>query len=269
MMVKIRTQGKYHEYVELEIVGRVDYQDIESFKEALNRFEREQTRKHYLNLGRTDLLCGAAIDEILNVKRNLENKGELFDVIDISGNMETFLRGTNAFDELKPNLVGVFNIQKDIRARKGNRATANLHSEIRRKIQFMFNHGPAYTDMPRSSKVIVVDDVGMIRNHLRKAAEAAGCKVIGEAQDGDEAVSLSQALKPDLILMDIIMNRMDGITALREIKKFLPETKIIMVSSYAKPSNVIDSMRFGAANFVIKPFEEVYMSNLIKSTLMN
>jgi len=265
MKVKIKTPGKYHEYVELEIIGRVDYQDMECFKEALNRFERLQTRKHYMNLGRTELLCSAAIDEIIDVKKHIESRGELFDVIDISGNIEAHLRDTNMFDELKPNLIGVFNIQKKIRTETPGKRLM----EAGKRIPFIFNYGLPYTDVPRKTKVIVVDDVGMIRTHLRKAAEAAGCDVVGEAQDGEEAVSLSQTLKPDLIIMDIVMSRMDGITALKEIKKILPATKIIMVSSQAKPSNVIDSMRFGAANFVIKPFEEMYMSNLIKSTIMN
>ena len=114
-------------------------------------------------------------------------------------------------------------------------------------------------------KILVVDDVASMRKKLRTILEEAGCEVVGEAEDGDEAVNLSRILKPDLVTMDIVMNRMNGIDATRELKHECPNIKVIMITQMAKPSNVKESMRAGAVNFIIKPFDAQSVTRIVKN----
>ncbi len=116
-------------------------------------------------------------------------------------------------------------------------------------------------------KIMVVDDITIIRKHIRTILERHGYFLAAEADDGDEAVRLAVEIKPDVILMDYVMKRMDGITALREIKRLLPDTCVIIMTQSAKPSIVRESMVSGAANFIIKPFTPRQILSILKKVL--
>ncbi len=116
-------------------------------------------------------------------------------------------------------------------------------------------------------RILVVDDVESMRRHLRGTLEAAGYDVVGEADDGDAAVDMAKLLKPDLITMDIVMKRLNGIEAARQIKRELPNTKIIMITQAAKPSLVAESIKAGAQNFVIKPYDSAKLAQIVSRTL--
>jgi two-component system chemotaxis response regulator CheY len=79
--------------------------------------------------------------------------------------------------------------------------------------------------------------------------------VVGEAQTGTEAVAKFKQLKPDLVTMDILMPDMDGIDAVREIMRFRPEARVLMCSAMGQQSLVLDAIRAGAKDFVVKPFQ--------------
>lgn len=105
-------------------------------------------------------------------------------------------------------------------------------------------------------RVMIVDDVEWFRKTIRTMLEMRGYHVVGEAASGEEAVPLALELKPDIITMDLIMSGMDGVEAIERIRGRLPNTKIVMITQESKPSVVMKSLRAGADNFLMKPFDE-------------
>lgn len=105
------------------------------------------------------------------------------------------------------------------------------------------------------NRILVVDDAAFMRMMIKDILEKNGYEVVGEAQDGQEAVEKYKELNPDLVTMDITMPEMDGITALKEIKKINPEAKIVMCSAMGQQAMVIDAIQAGAKDFIVKPFQ--------------
>ncbi len=102
-------------------------------------------------------------------------------------------------------------------------------------------------------RVLIADDQDFIRRGLRAVlSEEKDIKVCAEAIDGRDALGKALELKPDVVIMDIIMPRMDGIKATRLLRKVLPETKILSLSQYDIPEMVDEMERAGAAAFVSK-----------------
>ena len=100
-----------------------------------------------------------------------------------------------------------------------------------------------------------MDDTAFMRLTLRRTLERFGHEVVGEAADGEEAVQLYQELRPDLVTMDITMPKMDGITAIREIRKIDPRAKIIVCSAMGQKPMVIEALEAGAQDFLVKTFD--------------
>jgi len=101
--------------------------------------------------------------------------------------------------------------------------------------------------------ILVVDDSLIMRRNIIKMIESLGHKVIGEAKDGQEAIEFYRKLKPDLVTMDITMPRMDGLNAVKELKRIDKNAKIIMVTSHGQEEMVIDAIRSGASGYLLKP----------------
>jgi len=112
--------------------------------------------------------------------------------------------------------------------------------------------------------IMIVDDTSFMRKALRKIIESArlATKII-EAADGIEAVMKYKEYRPNLVTMDVLMPKADGIQALRAIKKIDPEARVVMVSSSGKSHIVQDAMRFGALDYVLKPFDHARMSVIL------
>ncbi|TJX66290.1 response regulator [Soehngenia saccharolytica] len=106
-----------------------------------------------------------------------------------------------------------------------------------------------------AKRVLVVDDAIFMRMKLKDILEKNGFEVVAEAQNGLEAVEKYKAEKPDLVTMDITMPEMDGITALKEIKKIDPNAKVIMCSAMGQQSMVMEAIQSGAIDFIVKPFD--------------
>ncbi|WP_186577461.1 response regulator [Aquibacillus kalidii] len=104
-------------------------------------------------------------------------------------------------------------------------------------------------------KILIVDDAAFMRMMIKDILSKNGYDVVGEAQDGAQAVEKYKELSPDLVTMDITMPEMDGITALKEIKKMSGEAKIIMCSAMGQQAMVIDAIQAGAKDFIVKPFQ--------------
>jgi two-component system chemotaxis response regulator CheY len=110
-------------------------------------------------------------------------------------------------------------------------------------------------DKQMAKTVLVVDDAIFMRMKLRDILEKNGFEVVAEAQNGVEAIEKYKAEKPDLVTMDITMPEMDGITALKEIKKIDPNAKVIMCSAMGQQSMVMEAIQSGAIDFIVKPFD--------------
>lgn len=103
--------------------------------------------------------------------------------------------------------------------------------------------------------ILIVDDAAFMRMMIKEILTKNGFEVVGEANDGLEAIEKYKELKPDLITMDITMPEMDGIAALKEIKKLDSNAKIIMCSAMGQQAMVIDAIQAGAKDFIVKPFQ--------------
>lgn len=103
--------------------------------------------------------------------------------------------------------------------------------------------------------VLIVDDAAFMRMMLKDILTKAGYEVVGEAENGAVAIEKYKDLRPDVVTMDITMPEMDGITALKEIRKINPNTVVIMCSAMGQQAMVIDAIQAGAKDFIVKPFQ--------------
>lgn len=104
-------------------------------------------------------------------------------------------------------------------------------------------------------KIMVVDDAAFMRMMIKNALSSNGYTNLIEAADGKIAFETYQSEKPDLVIMDITMPNMDGIQALQAIKAFDGSAKIVMCSAMGQESMVVEAIRFGALDFIVKPFK--------------
>ena len=116
-------------------------------------------------------------------------------------------------------------------------------------------------------KILLVDDAAFMRMLIKDVLVKSGFNVVGEAQDGFEAIEKYKALEPDLIIMDITMPNMDGLTALKEIKKDHPGAKIIMCSAMGQESYVVEAIKSGASDFIVKPFQNDRIISTVNKVL--
>ncbi len=121
--------------------------------------------------------------------------------------------------------------------------------------------------MEMSHKILIVDDAAFMRMMIKDILTKNGFEVVGEAADGAQAVEKYKETTPDLVTMDITMPEMDGITALKEIKKINPNAKIIMCSAMGQQAMVIDAIQAGAKDFIVKPFQADRVIEAISKTL--
>lgn len=106
-----------------------------------------------------------------------------------------------------------------------------------------------------SANVMIVDDAAFMRMMVKDILTKNGYTVVGEAENGAIAVDKYMELTPDLVIMDITMPEMDGLQAVREIRKRAPEARIIMCSAMGQQAMVIDAIQSGAKDFIVKPFQ--------------
>lgn len=114
------------------------------------------------------------------------------------------------------------------------------------------------------AKILICDDAMFMRASIRKMVEAEGFQVIAEAGDGAECISSYQIYHPDLVLMDITMLDMDGITATKKIMEIDQNAKIIIVSALGLQEKVFEAITAGAKDFVVKPFTQEILIQCMK-----
>ena len=117
------------------------------------------------------------------------------------------------------------------------------------------------------ARVLIVDDAAFMRMMIKDILEKNGFEIVGEGNNGIKAVELYKKEKPDIVTMDITMPDMDGIEAVKEIKAFDPAAKIIMCSAMGQQTMVMDAIRAGARDFIVKPFQPDRVLEAIRKVL--
>ena len=115
--------------------------------------------------------------------------------------------------------------------------------------------------------ILVVDDSKFLNEHIKRIVEQENYQVVGQAFDGEEAVQKYQELLPDCVTLDIVMPKMDGIEALKQIKAIDPAAVVVMVSSAGTKDKASEALLNGAKNFIVKPFEEEKVLEVIGAAL--
>ena len=105
------------------------------------------------------------------------------------------------------------------------------------------------------AKIMLVDDAAFMRMMVKDALTKAGYTDLVEAQDGADAVEKFTEINPDLVIMDITMPNKDGLEALKEIKAAHPNANIVMCSAMGQEAMVIEAIKSGAKDFIVKPFK--------------
>ncbi len=115
--------------------------------------------------------------------------------------------------------------------------------------------------------VLIVDDALIMRRRIREIAEEAGWQVAGEAKDGIEAVALYQQAKPDLVTLDIVMPKIDGVSALKQIIQHDPQARVVMVSAVNQKEKLAECIQAGAFDFIVKPFDKASLLTFFEKIL--
>lgn len=105
------------------------------------------------------------------------------------------------------------------------------------------------------NRLMIVDDALIMRMKIRDIAGAAGWQVVAEAQNGEEAVALYEQHQPDLVTLDMVMPKLDGVAALRAIRELNPNAQVVMVSAVDQKDKLNDCITSGAMDFIVKPFD--------------
>jgi two-component system chemotaxis response regulator CheY len=116
-------------------------------------------------------------------------------------------------------------------------------------------------------KVLIVDDAAFMRMMIKDILVKNGFEISGEAPNGLKAIELYKAEKPDVVTLDITMPEMDGIQALKEIRSFDPSSKVIMCSAMGQQAMVMEAIKSGAKDFIVKPFQSERVLEAIKKVL--
>ncbi|MBV9006183.1 MAG: response regulator transcription factor, partial [Solirubrobacterales bacterium] len=115
-------------------------------------------------------------------------------------------------------------------------------------------------------RVLIVDDHAVVREGLRTFLELQDdVEVIAEAADGEEAVESAQKLRPDVILMDLVMPKLDGIAAMRRLHDLLPDARVIVLTSFLDEDRLLPAIQAGAAGYLLKNAEPAELARAIRA----
>ena len=115
-------------------------------------------------------------------------------------------------------------------------------------------------------RVLIVDDHAVVREGLRTFLELQdGIAVAGEAADGEQAVMQAEALRPDVVLMDLVMPRLDGVGAMRELRRRLPQARVIVLTSFAEDERLLPAIQAGAAGYLLKNVAPAELARAVRA----
>ena len=116
-------------------------------------------------------------------------------------------------------------------------------------------------------KILIVDDTLFMRTLIKNILFSGGHAIVGEAGDGEEGIAKYKELKPDLVTMDIVMPKLNGIETLKAIKEFDPAAKIVMCTAVGQEQMVKLAIKNGAKGYIIKPFQAPKVLEEVKNVL--
>jgi DNA-binding NarL/FixJ family response regulator len=117
-----------------------------------------------------------------------------------------------------------------------------------------------------SIRVLLVDDHAVVREGLRTFLELQdGIEVVGEAADGEEAIAQAERLRPDVILMDLVMPKLDGVGAMRVLRRTLPSSRVIVLTSFAQDDRLMPAVQAGAAGYLLKNVEPKELARAVRA----
>lgn len=120
--------------------------------------------------------------------------------------------------------------------------------------------------MAEAIRVLVVDDHAVVREGLRTFLELQdGIDVVGEAGDGEAGVREAERLLPDVVLMDLVMPRLDGLGAMRELRRRLPATRVVVLTSYAGDEQILPAIQAGAAGYLLKDADPKELARAVRA----
>jgi two-component system, NarL family, response regulator LiaR len=120
--------------------------------------------------------------------------------------------------------------------------------------------------MAERIRVLLVDDHAVVREGLRAFLDLQeGIEVIGEAGDGAEALEQADRLRPDVILMDLVMPRLDGVGAMRELRRRIPGSRVIVLTSFAEDDRLLPAIQAGAAGYLLKNVEPKELARAVRA----
>lgn len=120
--------------------------------------------------------------------------------------------------------------------------------------------------MADAIRVLIVDDHAVVREGLRTFLELQdGIEVAGEAVDGEDALRESERLKPDVVLMDLVMPKLDGVGAMRELRRRVPEARVIVLTSFLEDERLLPAVRAGAAGYLLKNVQPQELARAIRT----
>jgi two-component system, NarL family, response regulator LiaR len=115
-------------------------------------------------------------------------------------------------------------------------------------------------------RVLIVDDHAVVREGLRTFLELQdGLEVVGEAGDGEEAVGLAERLRPDVVLMDLVMPKLDGVEAMRELRQRVPGARVIVLTSFLDDDRLLPALRAGAAGYLLKNVQPQELARAVRA----
>lgn len=115
-------------------------------------------------------------------------------------------------------------------------------------------------------RVLIVDDHAVIREGLRTFLELQdGIEVVGEAGDGTEALEQAEQLEPDVVLMDLVMPRLDGVGAMRQLRERSPEMRVIVLTSFLDDDRLLPAIQAGAAGYLLKDVEPTELAQAVRT----
>ena len=118
-----------------------------------------------------------------------------------------------------------------------------------------------------ATKILIVDDAAFMRAMLRKILESGGFEIAGEAKNGREGVEMYEQLQPHLVTLDMVMPEMGGMEALQMIRNHDPQAKVVIVSAVDQRANLLEAIRSGATEYIVKPFKEELVLKAVNRAL--